>query len=169
MILGPRRARLHPHRPDGHAGTTLNDTATGFTTALAKVRPSIDAKRKVKGHKTQETNKTALIHDKQIEKTLFNKLCALAQTRLLGIISHRQQKIREQATGVANRGTQPATNDASSHPLVASKRLICMFRLKSYKVNTAYGTVRGTVIPIFGRYDQKDGHSHWSPLTYGTV
>jgi hypothetical protein len=89
--------------------------ATEFATTLAKARPSIDAKRTLKGHKTQETNTTALIHDKQIVKTLLDKFCDLAQTRLLGIIAHRQQKIREQATGATNKGTQSATHEASSH------------------------------------------------------
>ena len=32
--------------PIGHAGTTLNDTATDIATALAQVRPSIAATRK---------------------------------------------------------------------------------------------------------------------------
>jgi hypothetical protein len=84
--------------PIGHAGTTLVDTANDFADALAKVRPSIAAQRKGKGHKTPEISSTALLHDKRIAKTLLNKLCLLAQTRLLGIIAHRQKKIREQET-----------------------------------------------------------------------
>jgi hypothetical protein len=93
--------------PIGHAGTTLIDTANDFAAALAKVRPSIAAQRKGKGHKTPDTSSTALLHDKRIAKTLLNKLCLLAQTRLLGIIAHRQKKIREQDT-TRNFSTNPA-------------------------------------------------------------
>ncbi len=74
--------------PIGHAGTTLIDTANDFAAALAKVRHSITAQRKGKGHKTPDTSSTALLHDKRIAKILLNKLCLLAQTRLLGIIAH---------------------------------------------------------------------------------
>jgi hypothetical protein len=38
--------------PIGHAGTTLNDTATDIATALAQIRPSITVTRKQKSHKT---------------------------------------------------------------------------------------------------------------------
>ena len=65
--------------PIGHAGTTLSDTANDFAAALAKVRPSIAAQRKGKGHKTPDTSSIALLHDKRIAKTLLNKLCLLAQ------------------------------------------------------------------------------------------
>jgi hypothetical protein len=78
--------------PIGHAGTTLTDNANDFAAALAKARPFIAAQRKGKGHKTPEISSTALLHDKRIAKTLLNKLCLLAQTRLLGIIAHRQKK-----------------------------------------------------------------------------
>ena len=44
-----------------------------------------------------------------------------------------------------------------------------VLRLKSYKVNTAYGTVRGTVIIIFGKRDPSDGYSQCSHFTYCTV
>ncbi len=74
--------------PIGHAGTTLIDTVHDFTSALAKIRPSIAAQRKSKGHKTPDTSSTAFLHDKKIAKSLLNKLCSLAQTRLLGIIAH---------------------------------------------------------------------------------
>ncbi len=73
----------------GHAGTTLNNTASDIATVLAKVRLSIDAMRKRKGHKTPEISKTALLHDTRTAKTLLGKLCSLAQTRLLGIKAHR--------------------------------------------------------------------------------
>ena len=81
--------------PIGHVGTTLHDTATDIATALAKVRPSIAAKRKLKGHKTHQTSTTARIHDKQIAKTLQDKFCSIAKTRLLVIIAHSQQKMRK--------------------------------------------------------------------------
>jgi hypothetical protein len=81
--------------PIGHAGTTLIDTANDFASALAKVRPSIAAQRKRKGRKTPDTSSTTLLHDKRIAKTLLNKLCSLAQTRLIGIIANEQKKIRE--------------------------------------------------------------------------
>jgi hypothetical protein len=84
--------------PIGHAGTTLVDTANDVASALDKVRPSIASDRKRKGHKTPDTSLAALLHDKKIAKTLLNKLCSLAQTRLLGIIAHRQKLIREQAS-----------------------------------------------------------------------
>jgi hypothetical protein len=64
--------------PIGHAGTTLIDTAIDFASALAKVRPSIAAQRRRKGHKTPDTSSTALIHDKRIAKALLNKLCSVA-------------------------------------------------------------------------------------------
>jgi hypothetical protein len=78
--------------PIGHAGKILNDTASNIATALAKVRPSSDVKRKSRIPKTQELSKTSVMHDKQVAKTLLDKLCALAQTRLLGIIANRNQK-----------------------------------------------------------------------------
>jgi hypothetical protein len=85
--------------PIGHAGTTLNDTATDIATALAQVHPSIAATRKQKGHKTPEISKTTLLNDTRTAKALLDKFYPLAQTRLLGIIAHRQQTIREQTTG----------------------------------------------------------------------
>ena len=92
-------------RPIGHAGTTLNDTATDIATALAQVRPSFAATRKQKGHKTPEISKTALVHDTRTANALLDKFCSLAQTRLLGIIAHRQTKIRELSIG----STSPTT------------------------------------------------------------
>jgi hypothetical protein len=85
--------------PIGHAGTTLNDTATDIATALSQVRPSIAAMRKQKGHKTPEIRKTDLLHDKRTAKALLDKFCSLAQSRLLGIIAHMHQMIKEQTTG----------------------------------------------------------------------
>jgi hypothetical protein len=79
--------------PIGHAGTTLNETATDIATALAQVNPSIATTRKQKGHKTPGIRKTALLHYTRTAKTLLDKLCSLAQTRLLGIIAHRQQRL----------------------------------------------------------------------------
>jgi hypothetical protein len=111
--------------PIGHAGTTLIDTANDFASALAKVRPSIAALRKNKGHKTPDTSPTALLHDKRIAKTLLNKLCSLAQTRLLGIIAHRQKKIREQEA-TRNFPTTPAMptarQTAPRHPPTSTPR-----------------------------------------------
>ncbi len=49
--------------PIGHAGTTLIDTENDFASALAKIRPSIAAQRKSKGHETPDTSSTALLHD----------------------------------------------------------------------------------------------------------
>jgi hypothetical protein len=109
----------------GHAGTTLIDTANDFASALAKVRPSIAADRKRKGHKTPETSSTALLHDKRIAKTLLNKLCDLAQTRLISIIAHRQKKIREQEATRLN-PTAPdmplARKTAPRHPPTCTPR-----------------------------------------------
>ncbi len=78
--------------PIGHAGTTLNATASDIATALAKVSPSSEVKGKSSMHKTQEPSKTSVIHDKQVAKTLLDNLCALAQTRILGIIANRKHK-----------------------------------------------------------------------------
>jgi hypothetical protein len=106
--------------PIGHAGTTLIDNANDFAAALAKVRPSIAAQRKGKGHKTPEISSTALRHDKRIAKTLLNKLCLLAQTRLLGIIAHRQKKIRDQENTrdfSTNLAMSIARKRATRHPL----------------------------------------------------
>ncbi len=64
--------------PIDHAGTTLHDVATDIATALAKVRPSTAAKRNTKGQKTQDINRTALIHDKKTAKTLLDKHWSLA-------------------------------------------------------------------------------------------
>ena len=104
----------------GHSGTALNDTATDIATALAQVRPSIAATRKQKGHKTPEISKTALLHDTHTAKALLDKLCFLAQTKLLGIIAHRQQKIREQSTGsictTTIGGVQPTAQQTHRHP-----------------------------------------------------
>jgi hypothetical protein len=41
--------------PIGHAGTTLIDNANDFASALAKVRPTIAAQGKCKGHTTLDT------------------------------------------------------------------------------------------------------------------
>jgi len=104
--------------PIGHVGTTLHDTETNIASALAKVSPSIAAKRKIKDQKTQEKSKTALIHDKRIAKTLLDILCSLTQTRLLSIIAHKQQKIREQSTTSTTTCTHSATHKApSNHPI----------------------------------------------------
>jgi len=73
--------------PIGHAGTTLIDTANDFAFTIAKVRPFIASERKRKEHKTPDTSSTALLRDKRIVKTLLNKLCSLAQTRILAIIA----------------------------------------------------------------------------------
>ena len=104
--------------PIGHAGTTLNDTATDIANALAQVRPSIAVTRKQKGHKTPEISKTALLHDTRTAKALLDKFCSLARTSLLGIIAHRQQKIREQFTNSTNTttidGTKPTAQQAYS-------------------------------------------------------
>ena len=76
--------------PIGHAGTIVHDTATDIATALAMACPSIAARRRTQGQKTQDKNKTALIHNnKRIAKALLDKLRSLAQTRLLAIIAHR--------------------------------------------------------------------------------
>jgi hypothetical protein len=91
--------------PIGHAGATLTDTVNDIASALAKVHPSIASERKRKGHKTPDTSSAALLHDKRIAKTLLNKLCSLAQTRLLGIITHIHKLIREQATTTLNHTT----------------------------------------------------------------
>ncbi len=82
--------------PIGHASTTLNDTASDIATALAKVSPSHDIKGRSSTPKTQEPTKMSVIHDKQVAKTLMDKLCALAQTRLLRIIANRKQNIKDQ-------------------------------------------------------------------------
>ncbi len=102
--------------PIGHAGTTFNDTATDIATALAQVRPSIAATRKQKGHKTPEISKTALLHGTRTAKTLLDKFWSLVQRGLLGIIAHRQQKIREQSAGSTNTTTigGGTTNRAAS-------------------------------------------------------
>ena len=106
--------------PIGHAGTTLNGTATDIATAFAQVRPSIAVMRKQKGHKTPEISKTALLHDTRTAKALLDKLYSLAQSRLLGIIAHRQQKIRELATGIRITpplgGDYPTTQPIARHP-----------------------------------------------------
>jgi hypothetical protein len=80
--------------PIGHAGKSLNDTASDIATALAKVRPSCYGKGKSRTPKTQESSKTSVIHDTQVAKTLLGKFCSRAQTRLLGIIAHRKKNQR---------------------------------------------------------------------------
>ena len=49
------------------------------------------------------------------------------------------------------------------------KPYLPVLRLQSYKVNTAYDTVRSTVIVIFRSCDPADGYSPCSPFTYCTV
>ncbi len=106
--------------PIGHAGTTLNDTATDISTALSQVRPSIAAMRKQKGHKTPETSKIALLHDTRTAKALLDKFCSLAQSRLLGITALRHQMIKEQTTGSNNtptlEGDQLTAQRVTRHP-----------------------------------------------------
>ena len=89
-IMGPRRPRV---QPIGYSYTTLHDTVTEIATALAKARPSLNVKGG-QNLKTQETSKTAIIHDKQVAKTLLDEFCSLAQRRLLGIIAHRHKNQR---------------------------------------------------------------------------
>jgi hypothetical protein len=102
----------------GHAGTTLNDTSSDIATALAKDRPSSDVKGKSRIPKTQKPSKTSVIHDKQVAKTLLDKLCALAKTLLLGKIANRNQKIKYHALTNNIRSTQPAIHEAPIyHPL----------------------------------------------------
>jgi len=108
--------------PIGHVGTTLHDTATDIATALAMACPSTAAKRTTQGQQTQDISKIALIHDTRIANTLLDKLCSLAQTRLLGIIANKQQKIRGQAIACATRGTQSATHEAPSNHLISTPR-----------------------------------------------
>jgi hypothetical protein len=112
--------------PIGHAGTTLNETATDIATALSQVRPSIAAMRKQKGHKAPEISKTALLHDTRTAKALLDKFCTLAQTRILGIIAHRQQKIKEQTTGNTStptlEGVQPTAQRVIRHPPIQPPR-----------------------------------------------
>ena len=71
------------------------------------------ALRKKEWHKTPEISKATLLQDMRTAKTLLDKLCSLAQTRLLGIIAHRQEKKREQTTDnnitPSTGGTQPTT------------------------------------------------------------
>jgi len=106
--------------PIGHAGITLNDTASNIATALAKVLPSIATMRKRNDHKTPEISKTAILYGTRTAKTLLKKLCSLAQTRLLGILAHRQQKNREQTTRsirtTTPEGAQPTARRAHRHP-----------------------------------------------------
>jgi hypothetical protein len=99
----------------GHTGTTLNDTASDITTALAKVRPFSDVKGKSRIPKTQKPSKTSVIHDKQAAKNLLDKLCALAQMRLLGRIAHRGKQIKEQIATNTIRITQSAAHEAPRH------------------------------------------------------
>jgi hypothetical protein len=88
-----------------------------FASALAKVRPSIASDRKRKGHKTPDTSSAALLHDKRIAKTLPNKLCSLAQTRLLGIITDGQKLVREQAATILNHTQRHKCHSPSKRPL----------------------------------------------------
>ncbi len=46
---------------------------------------------------------------------------------------------------------------------------LLVLRLKSYKINTAYGTVRGVVTVIFGKCDPSYGSSPCSSLISGIV
>ena len=111
--------------PIGHAGTTLHDTATDIAAALAKVRPSNAAQRKRKGDRTPATSKTALTHDKRVATTLLDKLCSLAQKRLLGIIAHRQQLIRERtALGTLTLSPHPITHTLRHTPRPPSTAIV---------------------------------------------
>ncbi len=87
-----------------------------FILNAQQVRLSIAAKRKRNNHKTPEISKTTLLNDTRTAKNLLYKLCALVQTRLLGIIAHRQQKIREQTTNKITTGTVEDPHQASRHP-----------------------------------------------------
>ncbi len=98
-ILGTRRVCLHPHRPRRHHHHRHRER---LRVRPCQGRPSIAAQRKRKGHKTPDTSSTALLYDKRIAKTLLNKLCSQAQTILLGIIAHKQKKIREQEASRPN-------------------------------------------------------------------
>ena len=111
--------------PIGHAGTTLLDTATAIAAALAKVRPSMAAERKRKGARTPDTSKTAFVHNKRVATTLLDKLCSLAQTRLLGIIAHRQQLIRERtALGKLTLSPHPITHTPKHTPRPPSTAIV---------------------------------------------
>jgi hypothetical protein len=106
----------------GHSGTTLKDTASNIATALAKVSPSHDIKGKSSIPKTREPIKTFVINDKQVTKTLLDKLCALAQTRLLGIITKKNQIIKDHAFTNNIRNTQTVKHENPIHQPLSTPR-----------------------------------------------
>jgi hypothetical protein len=64
----------------------------------------------------------SVIHDKQVAKTLLDKLCALAQMRLLGIIANRNKKIKNQALANNIRNTQTDILEAPIHHPLSTPR-----------------------------------------------
>ena len=79
--------------PIGHAGTTLKETQRHLAQALSATRPDIERRRPRREVQDHETDSAARTHDSTLLKTLMQALTKLVQTRLIGIIHHRQKLV----------------------------------------------------------------------------
>ena len=75
--------------PVGYVGTTLKETQRHLAQALSATRTEIE-RREVNNPGTDSAART---HDSSLFKNLMQALTKLAQTRLVGIIHHRQNLV----------------------------------------------------------------------------
>lgn len=80
----------------GHTGTTLAETQRQLAQALSATRPEIERSRARRDIRDPDSDSAARIHDSSLFKTLLQALTKLAQSRLLGIIHHRQSLVHAQ-------------------------------------------------------------------------
>jgi hypothetical protein len=96
--------------PIGHAGTTLAETQRHLAQAMAATRPEIERNRASRQVRDPDSDSAARTHDSSLFKALLLALTKLAQSRLLGIIHHRQSLVHAQVGEVRrNRATSAAT------------------------------------------------------------
>ena len=102
--------------PVGHAGTTLKETQRHLAQALSTTRPEIERRRARREVFNPETDTAARTHDSSLFKTLMRALTQIAQTRLLGIIHHRQSLVHAQVGEISRtRSNSDATPAQGTH------------------------------------------------------
>ncbi len=99
--------------PIGHAGTTLTESQHRLAQALSAMRPEIERRRARREVKDPDTDSAAKAHDSSLFKSLLQALTKLAQSRLLGIIHHRQDLVHAQ---VGELRRTRANSDATPAP-----------------------------------------------------
>jgi hypothetical protein len=99
--------------PVGHAGTTLKETQHHLAQALSATSPEIERSKTRREVPNPETDAAARTHDSSLFKALMRALTKLAQTRLIGIIHHRQNLVHAQVREV--RRTRTNSDATTAH------------------------------------------------------